>query len=204
MKTLIFALTLALIIAFGAISSAIGVGFMIYDIYSGGNNFMQGFTIFSLGSILFLAGTTSYIVTKTLTNTEVLADVLARFIENEMRKEDGSIQNPIQSLFGNLFGPGNLPGIPGQGTIRMATIDKDGNFKDLGEEKFSSPEEFLKHRNDILNRAFGGKQEQDKKKFEDMTLEELRTEEKQAVESQSFELAAALRDLINEKENKKS
>lgn len=202
MKTLLFALTLALIMTFAAVSSICGIGIMVYDVYSSGNNFMQGFTIFSLGSILFLVGITSYIVTKILTNTEILADVMTKFVENELRKEENPI-NPMESIFGNMF-KSNLPGLPGQITVKTAHLDKNGNLIETGEEKFSSTKDFINHRNEILARAFGSTQEQHKKKFEDMDLEELRNEEKNAVDAQSFELAAALRDLINEKEKKKN
>lgn len=192
MKTILFAISLALLVLFSAISAFVGAGIMIYDLYSGGSNFMQGFNIFCLGSILFLVSVTSYMITKTLTNTEILADVMSKYIANEMAKEMKVNINPLQQLFGGGFPPGmNM----GTGSIKLSSIDKDGNITPLGEREFNNPEELLKYRNEILNKAFGAKP--GKKQIQDMSTEELKEEEKKAVDNQQFELAAAIRDVLN-------
>lgn len=201
MRTIFFALSLALLILFAAAGMVIGAGIMIYDLYSDGPNFMQGFTVFSLSSILFLVSITSFIVSKVLTNTEVIADVLSRFMAHEMKKELAAGGNPLHQLFQNLGMGGGFPGMPGQmkGSIKMTGMDEDGNIIPLGEREFNSPEEFIKHRNEILANAFGKHPGGAKKKFEDMTIQELESEEQKAIDSQNFELAAAVRDLIKEK-----
>lgn len=156
---------------------------------------MHGFTVFTLSAILFFASTTAYIVTKILTNTDILADSMVKFLEHEMDKEDSGV-NPLQALFGKM----GLPGM-GAGSIKMARMDEDGNITPLGEKSFSSPEELIKHRDELLAKAFGSKP--DKKKIQDMSLEELQAEEIKAVGAQDFELAAAIRDLMEEKKKKK-
>lgn len=191
MKSLVFALTLALVVIFSFISSLVGIGIMIYDLYSGGSQFMHGFTVFSLSAILFFAATTAYIVTKILNNTDILADSMVKFLEHEMDKEVPVI-NPIDALFGKM----GLPGM-GAGSIKMASMDEDGNITPLGEKTFNSHEEMVKHRDELLSKAFGFKS--DKKKIQDMSLEELQTEEIKAVDAQDFELAAAIRNLIQSK-----
>lgn len=196
MRAIFFAAFLALLILFAAASAIFGAGIMINDLYTSGSNFMQGFQIFCLGSILFLVAVTSYIITKVLNNTEILADALAKIVANEINKSMENI-NPLQALFGQM---GNMP--PGMGTIKVARMDEDGNITPMGESNFSS-EELMKHRNEILAKAFGYKPENVKKKFEDMTLDELQSEEKKAVDGQQFELAAALRDLIEERKKNK-
>jgi hypothetical protein len=120
---------------------------------------------------------------------------------HEMKKELSAGGNPLHQLFQNLgMGGGEFPGMPGMsGSIKMSSIDEEGNITPLGEKEFSSPEEFLKYRNEILQKAFGKKPGSTKKKFEEMTVSELEAEEKKAIETQDFELAAAVRDLIKEK-----
>ena len=197
MRAIFFAALLALLILFAAVSALFGGGIMVNALYTSGPNFMQGFQIFCLGSILFLIAVTSYIVTKILTNTEFLAEVLTKMVAKEINKAEGNI-NPLQAMFGQM---GNMP--PGMGTFKVARMDEDGNITPIGESKFSTPEELMKHRHEILAKAFGYKPENVKKKFEDMTLAELESEEKKAVDGQQFELAAALRDLIEERKKNK-
>jgi hypothetical protein len=199
MKTLAFAITLLLTVVFSIISAAVGLGIMAYDLYSGGSQFMHGFTVFSLGAILFFVSTTAYIATKILTNTDILADSMIKFFEHEMGKEEAGLgMNPLQALFGKM-GMG-LPGM-GAGSIKMARMDEDGNITPLGEKTFSSHEELIKHRDELLQKAFGAKP--GKKDIKEMSLEELEVERQQAVDSQKFELAAAIRDLIEEKKKNK-
>jgi hypothetical protein len=192
MKSILFALTLALVILFAGISAMFGIGIMIYNLYSSGPNFMQGFTVFCLGATLFFSGTVAYIVTKILTNTDILADSLVKLIEHQ-EQHSGPQMNPLQALF-QKFG---MQGMGGPGIIKTSLINEDGTITPLEEKKFSSNKE----RDDIIFRAFNSKP--GKKNIQDMTIQELKDEEKKAVESQNFELAAAIRDLMNEKNNNK-
>jgi hypothetical protein len=193
MRTIIAALAIAGIILGSIVGAFTGAGIMIYDIYSDGPNFMKGFELFSLSSILLLVTVSAYMLTKVLTASEVMANIMGKYLQNEMVKEiEKNIANPQTNPLAAFFGMGNFPG---QGTIKMATMDEHGNIVPLGERTFSSPEELIKHRNDILNNAFGNAP----KKLEDMTIEELKAEEKKAVENQEFELAACIVNLIQER-----
>lgn len=205
MKTLFVALSLALLVLCSAAGIVFGAGTMIYDLYSGGSQFTTGFYIFSLSSILFLVSIASFMISKVLTNTEVIADVLAKFLANEMKKELAASGNPLHQLFQNMGMGRGFPGMPGMsGSIKMSSIDEDGNITPLGEKEFSSPEEFIKYRNEILQQAFGKKPGNTKKPFEEMSITELEAEEQKAIDSQEFELAAAVRDLIKEKKKGKA
>jgi hypothetical protein len=195
MKSLVFAITLAFVVLFSAVSTLVGASIMVYNLYTGGPGFMHGFEVFCLSAILFFTSTTAYIATKILTNTDVIADSMIKFFEHEMRKEEVGM-NPLQALFGKM----GLPGM-GAGSIKMARMDEDGNITPLGEKTVSSPEELIKHRDELLFKAFGAKP--GKKDIKEMSLEELEIERQQAVDSQKFELAAAIRDLIEEKKRKK-
>lgn len=189
MKAIIFALTLGVIIIFSAICSVTGAGIMIYDLIVPGPNFMMGFNIFCMSTILFFVAITAYMVTKLLTSTELIADVLTSLIENELAKEQKNT-NPFQAMLNNL-------GLPGSGSVKVARIDKDGTITPLTEGNFSNADEMVKQRDEILTRFFGATP--GKKDIKNMTLEELQEEEKAAVAAQNFELAAAIRDVMKNK-----
>jgi hypothetical protein len=172
MKLVMYALGLALLILLSAAGAVVGLGLMIYSLLTDKTSFLQAFEVFSLSSILFLVCIASYMIAKILTNTEVLSQVMAKFIQNEMTK---SI-NPLAGLFGGM----------GLGMPKIITLD---------ESQFSSPEEFHKHRDEILGKVFGNKA----KNLNDLTIDELKLEEKKAVDNQDFELAAAIISLIEEK-----
>lgn len=192
MKSLFFALLLAVMVFCAGATAVVGFGIMIWDLYSGGPNFMTGFNVFFLGAILFFVSTTSYIITKVLTNTEILSDVMSRFLANEMQK--GPNQNPLQNLFSQM-------GFPGATTsIKVARMDEDGNITPMSEADFDSADEMLKHRDEILSKLFGNNPIERKKKIQEMTIEELQAEEKKAVSVQDFELAAAIKNLLDEKQ----
>jgi hypothetical protein len=187
MRALIFAALLGLTLIFSLASAVFGVFIMFSSITNSSADLMQGFTIFCLGTILFFVTSIAYIVTKILTNTDVLTDVLTKMLLRE--QNNAQPVNPFQALFGH----------GGMGTIKVAGVDENGNITPMGESQFNSTEDLLKQRNDILAKAFGWKPETSKKKFEDMTMTELESEEKKAVDGQQFELAAALRDLIEQR-----
>jgi len=193
MKSIFFAIMMALIILFSGITALAGVGMMVIDIATSGHNLIKGFEVFSLSMILLFVTITSYITTKILTGTDVLVDVMTRFLDNEISKSNKNpINNSIQSLFSNL---GGLGGFQGTTSIQIGKMDEDGNITPMDEQTFHSTEEFMKHRDEILAKAF----KNNSKKLEDMTINELREEEKKAVNMQNFELAASIVNLINEK-----
>lgn len=78
MKSIFFALSLGLIMLFSALSSVFGIGIMLVDLYTSGENFMQGFTVFFLGTICFFVCTIAYICTKISSSLEIISDSLIR------------------------------------------------------------------------------------------------------------------------------
>ena len=158
MKAILFALTLGVIIIFSAICSLTGAGIMIHDLIVPGPNFMMGFNIFCLSTILFFVTITSYIVTKVLTTSELMADVLTSLVENELAKSQKN-SNPIQTMLNNMGFSG-----PGSGTsVQIARIEKDGTVTPITDDNI------IKKRDEILNQFFGAKP--GKKDIKDMTLE---------------------------------
>lgn len=177
MKTLIYALSIALLLLISAAGAIIGLGQMVHAILTDKTNFLQAFEIFSLSTILFVVVLTSYMIAKVLTNTEIIAEVMTKFIQNEMAKNSFNPMQGIQNLLG-------------MGMPKIITLD---------ESQFSSSEEFQKHRDELLRKAFGYNPGDVQKKLEQMSIEELKIEEKKAVDNQNFELAAAIVSLIEEK-----
>jgi len=190
MKSILFALTLALIVLFSGIAAIFGVGIMAYDLYSGGPNFMKGFTVFCLSTTLFFSTTVAYMITKIITNTDTIAESLIRLVEHVEQNQQPI--NPLQALLGK-FG---IQSMTGPGTIKTSIFKSDGTITPLEEKTFNSNKE----RDEIILKAFSSKP--GKKSIHEMTITELKDEEKKAVDSQDFELAIAIRDLMNEKNNK--
>ncbi len=198
MKNIFFALSLTVIMLFSFVAAVAGAGIMAYDAYSGGPNFTHGFNVFCLGTILFFVTISSYMITKILTSTSIIADVMTKFIEHEMTKTVNQPENPFTKLFGGL-GNNGLPGFGATGTLSISSLDEDGTITPLGETNFTNAEDLIKNRDEILNRAFGPKSGIQKKDINDMTIDELQAEEQLAISQQDFELAAAVRDLVLEK-----
>lgn len=185
MKNIFFALILFAVILFSGLAAIAGASIMTYDLYSGGPNFMKGFTIFCLGSILFLATIISYSLSKLITNNELLTDTMIKFVENEIDK--------VQAQAPNAFGPnGGIPFPFGSSTMTF-NIDPANPESGSGiTENFSSK--------NLMDVFFGGmKPPVEQKKLEDMTIEELEVEKLIAVKAQLYTKAAEIRDLIQKK-----
>lgn len=95
MKTTVTAASLALLLIFAFFAEAAGAFIMVYDIYTGGPNFMKGFTMFGLGAILFLSCVTCFAVLKNLSLTEAIAQHL-------YTQATSNRVNPLQALFSNF------------------------------------------------------------------------------------------------------
>lgn len=191
MKYIFAALTLGFVLLASFAASITGFGIMIADVINYTDNFFQGFLIFSLGTIMFFVTIAAYQQVQILTNTKIIAQALAEYMEHQMKMNSMGQGNPLASLFSG--------GFPMSGTMKMARIDESGNIVPFMEKNFNSPEEFLKYRNELLSKAFGYKPEEAEKKLEELSVEELKFKEKEASDSQNFELAAAIRDLIAKK-----
>lgn len=161
-----------------------------------GTPLMEGFQVFALGIIMFTVLLSGYMISKILSYTELISDTLTNLLEHTLKDTKNPSFNPMEAL----FGPG---GLPGSGTIKMARMEEDGTITPYFEKEFNNQEEFIKHRNELLSKALGNQPDGSKKKVEDMSLDELKEEEKKAVSSQDFELAACIRDAIDEKTKQK-
>lgn len=188
MKTFLSAAILFSIILFSAISSLVGAGIMVYSLYAGNSSFFTGFITCCLGAILFLSTMTVYMVSKILSSSSVIVEVLDNLVSNEINKQSAQSNNPFQSMFNGLSG---MPGIT---SIKVAKMDEDGNIQSVSDSNVSGLEEVLKS----LTAGIKGE-----KKLEDMTIEELDSELNKEIARQGFERASKIRDLITEKKNSK-
>lgn len=94
MKSIFFALSLGLIMLFSVLSSVFGLGIMLVDLYNSGENFMQGFTVFFLGTICFFVCTVAYICTKISASLEIISDSLIR---NQFESLKDMFSTPTQN-----------------------------------------------------------------------------------------------------------
>lgn len=196
-KGLISFIGIFILILFSAVTAIAGAVMMTTTLFTGNGQFIQGLEVFFLGSISFTATLIAYVSTKVLRNTDIIADALTDVLEDMDKKSS----HPLANLFGGLGGHGGFPPpFPTSGTMRMARMDKEGNIIPMGEKDFNNPEEFLKFRDELINNAMN---KSGKKPVNEMSMEELENEREAAEKKQDFELAAALRDAINEKKKKK-
>lgn len=172
-----------------------GIVIMISSLITGHEGFLQGMELFFLGFISFTVTAIAYSAMKILKNTDIIADALAKTLDELDRQKFQS--NPLQNLFAGGLGIPGFPEMPTTGTIRMAKMDKDGTITPIGEKEFNSHEEFLKYRDDLINNAIQGKD--GKKTVAEMTLEELEAELVIALAEQDYNLCAAIRDAIKDK-----
>lgn len=191
MKTLFYLVMSLLTLVSSIVGTIVGMCMMAYQIYTGKYEFLPAYTTMALSLVLFLVTVTAYMITKVMTSTEIIAESLIKLIQM-----DSGIapQNPLGALFGGL--------VNGPGTIQVSKMDDDGKLVPFAEKQFSTPEEFIKYRNELVAKALS--KDGGKKKLEDMSIEELTKEEKKAVESQDFETAAAIVSLIEEKKRTQS
>lgn len=192
------------LILFSLIADVAGVYIMIASLVNNTNNFMTGFTLFSLGTIMFLAVSIAYLVTKANENLNLIANALADFIDHTLDKEaaeaTGGFKVPGNPLMDLL--KGKFPGASfGTTTINVSSVDEEGNISPMMTKTFDNIEDYFKHRDEIIAQAFGTQPKDVKKQIEDMSIEELQEKEKEAAAAQKFELAAAFRDAINRKKN---
>ena len=185
MKNLIASLFIITIIFLSAGAALFGLSTMIYNLYSG-TNLLTGFIVFSLGSILFALLSIAYMISKILTSTAVTVDILENIFKNKIEK-DLNNKNTLSDLF-NKFGA-NIT------EIKIAKIDEEGNLSSVENQNIPGLVELIKELN---NGPIG------EIKLEDMNIEELNYELKKDLDKQSYERAAKIRDLIQEKKNSKS
>lgn len=203
-KTISSMLIVTSLILFSLISEVAGIYLMIASAVNHTNDFMTGFTLFSLGTLIFLGVSIAYLITKAQASINIIADALADFIDHTLDKEaaeaTGGFRVPANPLMDLL--KGKFPGVNfGQTTINVSSVDEEGNISPMMTKTFDNVEDFFKHRDEIIAQTFGTQPKDVKKQIDDMTIEELQEKEKEAAAAQKFELAAAFRDAINRKKN---
>lgn len=195
MKNILFLIIVSLATVVSAAAAITGISIMTYNIIHSGPNFFMGFEAFSLGIIMASALAILFYVTKISTMLSVMAETLSDTIMFLLEKNEHESKmtqiNPFKSFLDNF-----------KGSVQIGAIDQDGQIKPLGGGAFNSVEEFLAQRDSILGNMFGIKPEEVKKKLEDMSVDELKQAENDAVKKQQFERAAACRDAISRKEAK--
>jgi len=193
--------TMAFLFFFGA--TVYGIYRMIYDGIAG-DDMARGFMFCSLGFIATTGLIILYSIGAMLENLKILNEKMIALImsHNGNANKDGT-RNPLFDLLSQLKQNMGEDGameldeddLPLSGSITIAKVGEDGSITPIERREFNSPEELDKIRRDLLNKAFKGKD----KKLEDMTIQELEVEREKAVDAQEFELAVAIRDLIEHK-----
>lgn len=208
MKSLFTTALFGITILVGAVSAIFGVYTMISDISDGGE-LIKGYMYFSLGIILALSMLTIYAIGALTDAVKILGDLMFKQTKKDMIQnmfgggmggspQDGKGEHPLAQLLKRIA-EDTRNGEFGNGKIKITRMDKDGNMHSLGEREFKSHEDLIRFRDEVLSGAFGKDVD-----LKDMTVEQLQQEEIKAVDKQDFELAASIRDLINEKTNRKS
>lgn len=168
MKSLIPVFSLAFLIFSSLASAVVGIVIMVLDLYTGGDNFMQGFTTFCLGSILFFVCVIAYICTKINDKLSTVVDSMVNFFDYEINK------NKPSSIISNMFtGFGSKP----------------PEIKIMGSENNEEADKLIK--------LIFGDNKIVKKKLDEMNIIELETEKRKAIDAQEYEVAAQIRQLID-------
>lgn len=168
MKSLIPVISLAFIIFSSALASIFGIGIMVMDLYTGGDDFMQGFTTFCLGTILFFVCVIAYICTKINDKLSVVADSMINFFDFEISK--GASPAVLSNLFSGFTG-------------------QPAEIKIMGSEQNEEADKLIK--------LLFGQNVKTKKTLEQMNATELEAEKAKAVDVQDFETAAKIQVLID-------
>jgi len=198
MKALLSIALYGSLILFSASMASYGVYTMVSDALHG-SDIGRGFLFFSLGILIIGVAAILYTLGAVLNN---LKDMNLNLIPLLMQGKGEQPQNPLADLFNhfkNNMDRNEMPDFPLSGSMTIAKMNEDGSITPLEKREFSSPEEMHQFRDEMLKKAFAKKD----KKLEDMSIQELEVERDKAVDEQNYELAAAIRNLIEEKEGQK-
>lgn len=201
MKALLSIAIYGTLILFSASMAGYGIYTMISDLFNGGD-IGRGFLFFSLGTIIIGVSAILYTLGAVLEN---LKNINTSLIPMILQGQGGNNKpaNPFEDLLNQIKSQvgrnPDMPDFPLSGSMTIAKMNEDGTITPLEKREFSSPEEMRQFRDEMLKKAFANKN----KKLEDMSVQELESERVKAVEAQDFELAAAIRDLINQQEGTK-
>jgi hypothetical protein len=171
MKQLFFVLTIGVVLLGSFISAVTGAAIMVYDIVTHGDQFMKGFELCGIGSVLFIVSISAYMISENQTSLNNISHSLGDFMQYDIDREN-ELRHVIQLL----------------------------QIQNNNTHEFQTEEE----RDQVIANAMGLKLENAKRKIEIMSVEELNEARAQAVSNQEFEYAAALRDAIQRKKEKKA
>lgn len=184
------------------------VGYGLFSMFASGfrgDEIIPGVIIFSLGAILALVTFSMYALSAIVSSLkEITEKLIPLAIKGSMVKD--SKPNPmadfINSLRKNMMNDNDDDDdneLPTSGTMTIMRVNDDGTHTPIERREFNSPEELQRLRDELINKALSKKD----KKLEDMSVDELEVEREKAVEAQDFELATAIRDLINQRQGQK-
>lgn len=88
MKQLFFVLAIGLILLGSFIAAVTGAAVMIYDIVTHGNQFMKGFELCGIGSVLFIVSISAYMISDNQTSLNNISHSLADFLQYDMEREN--------------------------------------------------------------------------------------------------------------------
>ena len=203
MRTLLSIAIYGTLILFSAYMSGYGVYTMVNDISNGGD-IGRGFMFFSLGLMVIGVAAILYTIGAVLDNLKRLNENIIPMLMQAQGMGGAKQPNPFADFINHLknhqgHDNDDMPDFPLSGSMTIAKMNEDGSYTPLEKREFNSPEEMRKFRDEMLKKAFS----KNEKKLEDMSVQELEVERVKAVDAQDFELAAAIRDLINQKEGLK-
>lgn len=185
------------------------IGYGTFSMIHGGivgDDILPGLLIFSIGALLAMTTISMYALSSIVSSLKTLTEKIIPLAVRGSMMGAAPEENPMMNFLNKLRsemekadpedGDGELPT---SGTMTVIRVNEDGTHTPIERREFNSPEELQQLRNEILNKAFA----KSDKKLEDMTIDELETERDKAVDAQDFELATAIRDLLENRKNTK-
>lgn len=97
MKQLIYALAIGVVLLGSFIAAITGAVIMVYDTVIHGNQFMKGFELCGIGSILFVVSISAYIISENQTTLNKIAYSLGDFLQYDMQREN-ELRHVLQML----------------------------------------------------------------------------------------------------------
>lgn len=198
MKALLSIALYGTLILFSTSMAGYGVYSMFSDVINGGD-LGRGFMFFSLGMLIVGVAAILYTLGVIIENLKRVNENL--ILQMQGNQNPGQGQNPLVDFMNQFKDKMTEDGgeFPLSGSMTIAKMNDDGSITPIEKREFNSPEELKNLKEEMLKKVFAKKD----KKFEDMSIQELESERDKALGEQDFELAAALRDLIKNKEDSK-
>lgn len=97
MKQLLSALAIGFVLLGSFIAAITGASIMVYDVVTNGNQFMKGFELCGIGSILFVVSISAYIISENQTSINKIAHSLGDFLQYDIQREN-ELRHVLQML----------------------------------------------------------------------------------------------------------